>query len=199
MYQGIEQIFRKLQKYNAAICVDRDGTLVNDINYPYTKLDLIVKPTVIEGLKLLNENKVAVIVVTNQPIVSHGYSTVKNLKDMNTSLVEKISKDGAIIDAIYSCPHHPEGNVAKFSLKCDCRKPGISSLLKSKESFKIKRYIGMIGDMKADIEFGQAAQIPSVLLSKTSHVKRGAFGADYVSTTFIEAVNKLLNYESNNS
>jgi D-glycero-D-manno-heptose 1,7-bisphosphate phosphatase len=125
-------------------------------------------------------------VVTNQPVVARGEVTFGELENIHMKMETELGNEGAYLDAIYYCPHHPDkgfiGEVPKLKIDCDCRKPKPGMLLKAAEDFNID--LGqsfMVGDSKNDVKAGEAAGCRSFLL-----------GRDYVSVReFTECVLKL--------
>jgi D-glycero-D-manno-heptose 1,7-bisphosphate phosphatase len=68
------------------------------------------------SIKKLNDAGFLVIIITNQSGIARGYFDEKMLDNIHLKLKTMVKKDGAHIDGIYFCPHHPDDN-------CDCRKP----------------------------------------------------------------------------
>ncbi len=142
-----------------AVFLDRDGTICRDVHYMRSPEQFELLPGAAEGIKLLNELGVKVIVATNQSGVARGYFTEETLKKIHERMVEELSREGAKVDAIYYCPHHPDDN-------CECRKPKIGMLERAVRDFGLnlgKCFI--IGDKKLDVETGQNAGCTSVLIT----------------------------------
>jgi D-glycero-D-manno-heptose 1,7-bisphosphate phosphatase len=129
--------------------VDRDGTLCEEVGYLNNSAHLKILPKVAEGIRLLNSLNVAVVVVTNQPVVGHNLLTIPKLKEINLELAKMLEKKGAIIDAMYSCPHHPEAPNPKYKLNCRCRKPNTLLYKHAVADFGRKKVLGNY-DVTAD-------------------------------------------------
>ena len=162
MKKFVEQIYRNNKNYRGVVFLDRDGTINEDVNYLRSKYQIEILPTVVRGLRLLNKKHIAVVVVTNQPVVARGLITIEDLKKLNDTLIEKLKKEGAYIDAIYSCPHHPEPDhpeisfqAMKYRIKCDCRKPGLAMYKKVLSVYDSKKVLGVIGDQTRDVLAGK--------------------------------------------
>lgn len=145
------------------VFMDRDGTINVDANYVNSPQQLSLLPNSGRAIKLLNQRKFKVVVVSNQSGVARGYLTLKTLGAIHRKLRQLLKRDGAILDAIYYCPYHPDE-------KAPCRKPDSGMALQAKKDLKIslkKSY--MIGDSRADIEFGNniGAKTILVLTGKT--------------------------------
>ena len=92
-----------------AAFIDRDGTInieVHDLNR-VEQLQLI--PRAGEAIARLNQAGYPVIVITNQSAIARGLLTETGLRAIHRELKRQLSACNATIDAIYHCPHHPDG------------------------------------------------------------------------------------------
>ena len=101
-----------------------------------------------------------------------------------------LGHDGAYLDGIYFCPHHPhkgyEGEIPELKIECDCRKPKAGMLLKAAVDFNIDLSESwMIGDGENDILAGKAAGCRTALIGS------GSFGQDITADSLIEAVRRI--------
>lgn len=201
MQQFTEQIYRNKKDYQGIIFLDRDGTLNYEVNYLRGKMQIRLLPSVAEGIRLLNKNKIAVVVITNQPVVARGYVTIAKLKEINDTLVTIFKKENAYIDALYSCPHHPEKNhldipafAAKYRIACNCRKPNIAMYKKARTVFGSKKMFGVIGDQTKDVLAGKKLNIPTAIVMTGYKGKYGLFNVtpDFICNNFLTAVRLLL-------
>ena len=163
----IEQTYRNNKNYNGIVFLDRDGTINREVGYLKSIEQIEILPTVTEGIRLLNKRRIAVVIITNQPVVARGMITIAELKKINDALFEILRKNSVYLDAIYSCPHHPEKyhsdippHAMKFRIKCQCRKPGLSMYKKAMIDFGSPRILGVIGDQTRDIAAGKKPLIP---------------------------------------
>ena len=143
-----------------ALFLDRDGVLTEEIGYTKSIENLHIFPYVAECIRQIHEKGYYAIVITNQSGIARGLFTEETLKDMNTFLIEMTG-----VDAVYYCPHHPDGNVDQYTKICKCRKPEIGLLEQACNDFDIdmtRSY--MVGDRAGDIITGQKAGIKTVLL-----------------------------------
>ena len=143
-----------------ALFLDRDGVLTEETGYITAVENLHIFPYAAECIRQIHEKGYYAIVITNQSGVARGLFTEETLKDMNTYLKEMTG-----VDAIYYCPHHPDGDVDGYKKICNCRKPGIGLLEQACIDFDIdmnRSY--MVGDRAGDILTGQRAGIKAVLL-----------------------------------
>lgn len=176
---------------NRAVFLDRDGTINEEVNYLCDTNNLKILPGVAEAIRMLNKNKYKVIIVTNQSAVARGLLTIEKLNKIHEKLLNLLSSKGAVIDAIYYCPHHPSEN-------CECRKPKIGLILRASREHNIdldKSY--MIGDKLADIEAGKKAGCVTILV-KTGYGKEEInkinfeVQPDFIAEDLYEAVKIIL-------
>ena len=100
--------------HNIAVFLDRDGTVNREVHYCSRPEDFELLPSASEAIKLLNDNHIKVIMITNQSGIAKGYFTEEVLDDIHAKMRAILIRDGAHIDAIYYCPHHPTDD-------CNCR------------------------------------------------------------------------------
>ena len=144
---------------NKAVFLDRDGTIAYDVPYCSKPGDFKLLPTVPQAIKLLKENGFKVIVITNQSGIARGYFTEEILARIHQKMKDDLEKQGAGIDAIYYCPHHPDD-------QCDCRKPKIFLFQKAIQDHNIDiNSSSMVGDKQLDIDAGKSAGCKTVLIT----------------------------------
>lgn len=197
----IEQIYKDSKGYKGIVFLDRDGTIIREVGYLQNEDDIEILPKVIDGIRILNQNNIAVIVVTNQPVVARGLINIKDLKRINNEIVSKLEKEGVYISAIYSCPHHPEVShsdtprfAMKFRIVCECRKPGIAMYKKAISVFGSKKILGVIGDNTRDTAAGKKLSAPTVIVRTGDKGEDEIYDVspDFISDDFLDAVQILL-------
>lgn len=196
----IEQIYRNNKDYRGIVFLDRDGTINEEVNYLRDKIQIEIFPKVANGIHLLNQNNTAVVVISNQPVVARGLITIEGLKKLNDILFEKLKKEGVYIDAIYSCPHHPERDhpdipkrAMRYRIKCECRKPGLLMYKKALSIYGSKKILGVIGDQTRDILAGKRLKARTVIVKTGYKGKDGLYDVapDFVCDNFLDAVRRL--------
>lgn len=136
-----------------AIFLDRDGVINHDYGYVCNKKKFILKKNVIKGLKYLNKLNYYIFIVTNQAGIAKGYYTEKKFKNFQKNINEDFSDKGIYFHDILYCPHHINGKIKKFSIKCNCRKPGILMLENINKNFDINlKKSFFLGDKETDKE-----------------------------------------------
>lgn len=140
------------------VFLDRDGVLVDDA--------LDVMPGTAEALRVLHDAGFALVVVTNQTVVSRGLATEEDVDEVHRHLREQLPE----IDAFYVCPHHPNANVEHYREECDCRKPRPGLLLRAADELGLDLPRSwMIGDRISDVAAGAAAGCRTILLRTGAH------------------------------
>lgn len=176
-FHQVEEDFKKgvvraknLANKQKAIFLDRDGTINKYVGFLRKEEEFELLHGVAEAVKKINESGYLAIVVTNQPVIARGEVTFSELENIHNKMETLLGKDGAYLDGIYFCPHHPhsgyEGEVKELKIDCDCRKPKPGMLLKAAEDLNIdlsQSY--MVGDGENDIKAGKAAGCKTVLLN----------------------------------
>ncbi len=135
------------------------------------------------------------IVVTNQSGVARGYFTEADVKAVNKRLKEELSLKGAQIDAIFYCPHHAKGEVEKYRLDCECRKPKPGLILEAASRFGIDTSRSfMVGDRLEDVEAGERVGCKTILIKGAGSREQGAgrVKVDKVASSLKEAVDWIL-------
>ena len=153
-----------------AIFLDRDGTINKYVGFLRNINDFELLPGVEKAVKIINQSEYLCIVVTNQPVVARGEVSYQELDLIHNKMETLLGEEGAYVDAIYFCPHHPaggfDGEISDLKIDCECRKPKPGMLLMAAEKYNIdlsESY--MIGDSKSDILAGKAAGCKTVLIS----------------------------------
>ena len=170
-----------------AVFVDRDGTINRDVSYCSRPEDLELLSTVAEGIRLLNEHGFKVVVITNQSGIARGYFTEESLAGIHRKMLDDLAREGAFVDAVYYCPHHPDAG-------CECRKPNTGLFHKAATELQIdpaNSYV--IGDKLLDVAAAKKLNCKAVLVPSSEpeislvREKRGQVGADFISPDFYTA------------
>ncbi|MGM9879731.1 MAG: HAD-IIIA family hydrolase [Bacilli bacterium] len=162
---------RNLSNKQKAIFLDRDGTLNKYVGFLTNIDDLQLLEGTSKAIKKINESKYLAIVITNQPVVARGEVTFDELNEIHNKLETLLGKEGAYLDAIYYCPHHPhsgyEGEVKELKFDCECRKPKPGLILQAAKDFNIDLSNSfMIGDSESDVLCGNNAGCKSILIDE---------------------------------
>lgn len=173
---------KNLSHKQKAVFLDRDGTIniykgfLRDVN------DFELIPDVAGAIRKINESGYLCIVATNQPVIARGEVTYAQLAEIHQKLETELGYQGAYIDGLYYCPHHPhkgyEGEIPDLKIVCDCRKPKPGMLLKAAADFNIDLAQSfMVGDGENDVKAGLAAGCRSILINgEGTDARTGDFG-----------------------
>lgn len=161
---------KNLKNKQKAIFLDRDGTINKYVGFLRNINDFELIDGVAEAIRKINESGYLAVVVTNQPVIARGEVSFEELEEIHNKMETLLGKEGAYLDAIYYCPHHPhkgyEGERPELKIDCDCRKPKPGMLLKAAADFNIDLSRSwMVGDGENDIQAGINAGCKTALLS----------------------------------
>jgi D-glycero-D-manno-heptose 1,7-bisphosphate phosphatase len=156
-----------------------------------------------EAVRLINQSGWKAIVLTNQSGIARDYLTEATLTEIHELMTESLRSQGAWLDAIYYCAHHPDYGSPPYRLDCDCRKPrpGLAEMAARDFNLDLNRcYI--IGDRHRDIEAGHAVGARGIMLM--TGLGRGEYETDrqrwtrrpdHVAEDLLEAVKWILRNE----
>jgi D-glycero-D-manno-heptose 1,7-bisphosphate phosphatase len=149
----------------AAVFLDRDGTIIEDTGYVSSPEQVKFLPGAIEAIKMLSDAGYKIIIISNQSGVARGLITEDMLQTIDKLIHRTILNGGAHVDGSYYCPHHPEHGVYPYRQACECRKPHTGLIKKAvkEHNLDLARSL-MVGDHATDIETAERAGIKSVFV-----------------------------------
>jgi len=161
---------RNLKNPQKAIFLDRDGTINKYVGFLTNIDDFELIDGVADAIRSINRSEYLAVVVTNQPVVARGEVSIAELEEIHNKMQTLLGNEGAYVDAIYYCPHHPDrgfaGERPEFKTDCDCRKPKPGMLLQAAGDLHIDlAQSWMIGDSENDIKAGIAAGCRTALIA----------------------------------
>ena len=180
------------------VFLDRDGVINREVGHLTNVDDFELLENVSIAIGLLNAAGYLVICVTNQPVLARGEITEDDLSIIHMKMETELGKEGAYLDKIYYCPHHPDsgfpGEVSKLKIKCECRKPEPGMLLQAIDEFGIDPSVSwMIGDHMRDIDAGKSAGVKTVLVGSTSvKENESQLSADYQFDSLLSSCEWIL-------
>ena len=153
---------RSLRNKQKAIFMDRDGTINHYVGFLTDINDMELNPHAAEAIRKINASDYLAIIITNQPVIARGEVTFEQLRAIHNKLETLLGNEGAYIDALYFCPHHPdsgfEGEVRELKIDCDCRKPKPGMFFRARDAYNIDLSASyMIGDGDNDVLAGSNA------------------------------------------
>jgi D-glycero-D-manno-heptose 1,7-bisphosphate phosphatase len=176
----------KIEEPTKAAFLDRDGTLIEEVNFLSNVEDLRVFPFTFEAVKLLKDAGFLVIVVTNQSGIGRGIYDELAMNAIHDEI--QLQLEG-MIDGFYFCPHLPCD-------QCTCRKPNLGMLESAVRDFSVELSSSwMIGDKKIDVETGQKAGTKTALVMTgygRSHAGHLSTKPDVLAENLLDAVREAL-------
>lgn len=189
-------------KKQKTVFLDRDGVINKEVNQLTNIEDFELIDGAIQAIKSLNKSDYIVIVITNQPVIAKGFITTNQLDDIHKKMDTLLGNEGAFLDDLFYCPHHPEtgfdGEIQALKIKCECRKPNSGMLIEAANTYNIDlKESWFIGDRYTDISAGKNANTKTILL-KTGHAgnDKNRFinvEPDSIFNNLNEATNHILN------
>ena len=167
----------------AAVFLDRDGTLIEDVGYPRDPELVVPLRGAIAALRRLADAGLDLVVISNQSGIGRGMVTAEEAKSVHERFVADFAAAGIRFADVRYCPHAPQDG-------CRCRKPSPAMIFGSADALGISLPDShMVGDKVSDVEAGRRAGCRTVLLNSHSGI---ASEADLVTTDWSEAVDFIL-------
>lgn len=148
-----------------AVFLDRDGTINEQMGYINHLSRFHLLPGVAQAIRLLNDQAIPVFVVTNQSGLARGYFPEDLLIKVHEAMVERLRAEGASLDGVYVCPHHPEAKEERYRVDCPCRKPrqGLFQQAAADHNLDLTRSY-VVGDRWSDLKAAAACGAKGVLV-----------------------------------
>lgn len=192
---------RNLEHLQKCIFLDRDGTINKYVGFLRTADQVELEPRAAEAIRLINESEYLAVVITNQPVIARGECSFEELNHIHNRLYTLLGREGAYLDGLYFCPHHPdkgfEGEVPELKFDCDCRKPKIGMLKKAEADFNADLSTSwFIGDTTMDVQTGKNAGMHTIML-RSGDPKKEKFDVtpDVIAADLLDAVKMILSGE----
>jgi len=184
---------------NAAVFLDRDGTLLEECGY-LDRLDrLTLFPWTVDALRLLKRAGFATVVITNQSAVGRGMIEEDFVLAVHREMDRRLAGTGASIDRYYYCPHFAESTIERYRQQCGCRKPAPGMIEQACREMDLdpSRSV-MVGDRWLDVACGRAAGTRTVLVRSGPDRSEAPDGlrADAILNNLMEAVGWILRNSS---
>jgi len=162
-----------------AIFLDRDGTVIREVGHLHRCDRVEILARVPEAIRLLRARGFCVVVVTNQSAVARGLLTEEELGMIHEKLKARLAQQGAQLDGIYYCPHHPTEGKGTYQCNCDCRKPNTGMIVKAAAELGLdpsRSYV--VGDQASDMVLADRVGAKGVRIADPG-IERGRAGSQY--------------------
>lgn len=183
-----------------AVFLDRDGTVNEEVGYINHIDRFRVFPWAGLSIQKLNAAGIPSILITNQSGVARGYFPEALVQEIHGKLQTELGRHNARLDAIYYCPHHPDGKLEAYRRHCECRKPSPGMLCTAARDHDVDLAASfVISDRYQDLAMAFKAGARGVLVlsgyGKGEHLyfaDTWPRQPDYVATDLLEAVDWIL-------
>ncbi|NLG84367.1 MAG: HAD family hydrolase [Firmicutes bacterium] len=183
-----------------AVFLDRDGTISEEIGYIHDPAQYRLLPGAAAAITRLTKRKIPVSLVTNQSGPARGFYGEETVLAVLDEMHRQLAEEGAYLDAVYYCPHLPEGIVPAYAVDCECRKPRPGMLLRAAAEHNLDLVRSfMVGDKVSDVEVARRAGCRSILVltgyGRSLWADRSLWGElvpDLVAADLTEAVDWIL-------
>ncbi|MDQ6624045.1 MAG: HAD family hydrolase [Verrucomicrobiota bacterium] len=164
----------------AAIFLDRDGTIMEDVNYCAKASDVRVFPDASAALRYLKAAGYKLVVITNQSGIGRGYFSEADYHQVAREMERQLGE--GVIDATYFCPDRPDENSPR-------RKPAPAMIFEAQREHALDLARSFfIGDKAIDAECGRAAGMRTILVGNADG------NADWHARDLAEAVEIILRH-----
>ncbi len=149
------------------VLLDRDGVLNVEAGPLRRPEQLRLLPGAAAAVRRLNQASIFAAVVSNQAVVARGLCTTRELGVIHQRLADLLEEEGAHLDGVFVCPHHPETNHddgdPALRGPCRCRKPSVGLVESALAEVSVQpgRAV-VVGDATVDLQLAANAGLPSI-------------------------------------
>lgn len=167
---------------NAAVFLDRDGTVIIDRGYLADPEGVTLIPGVVDAMQRFHAAGFLLIFITNQSGIGRGLMTREQSDAVHRRTLDLLAAEGVPIAGSYICPHAPWDH-------CACRKPSTVLLRQAADEHAVDCTRSfMIGDKKSDIDPGRAAGCRTILYATVDTRDNAGAAPDYRAAAWPEIV-----------
>jgi D-glycero-D-manno-heptose 1,7-bisphosphate phosphatase len=185
---------------SGAVFLDRDGTLIEEVGYLDRPERVELFPYSIEAIRAFNRAGLKIVMVSNQSGVARGFFTEETVDRVHRHIADLLAAGGVHLDAYYYCPHHPDGKVAEYTRRCECRKPGPGLVERAVRELDVDpRRSFTVGDRWLDVALARTVGARGVLVRTgyglTEELKpQPGLTADQIVNNLVEAAGWILRH-----
>jgi D-glycero-D-manno-heptose 1,7-bisphosphate phosphatase len=164
-----------------AVFLDRDGTIMREVEYCSDPNAIEVFGGVVESLRRLKKAGFKLFVITNQSGIGRGYFSEQQYRAVEKELSFRLGAD--LLDATYYCPDKPDAGSKR-------RKPSPEMVFEAAREHKLDLELSFfVGDKPLDIECGKNAGVRTILV-QTGY--GGECSPDWIAQDLTEAAQIIL-------
>ncbi len=157
----------------AALFLDRDGVLLEEINYLHKVEDMRIIEGSAESIRLANELGIAVVIVTNQSGVGRGYYGWPEFGAVQTALLDVLDRKKAYVDMVLACAYHADAQEPYAVPDHPWRKPRPGMIHAAEKALSLNlSQSWIVGDSASDLEAARTAGLAGGLHVATGHGTR---------------------------
>lgn len=183
-----------------AVFLDRDGVIIEHVHLLHRIAEVALVRGAADAIRRLNARDIAAVVVTNQSAVARGLLSEAELRAIHEEISRRLEGEGARLDGIYYCPHHPDFGAPPYRRVCECRKPKPGLFLRAAADMGIDlERSAVVGDSATDIAAGRWAGCGTAVLVLTGEgrserelLKGADHQPDFISEDIGAAIDRIL-------
>ena len=185
-----------------AVFFDRDGTLNEEVDFLTVPDQLRLIPGAAKSVAAVNRRGLIACIISNQSGIARGLFSEADLIPIHAKLEHELAREGARIDRVYYCPHHPTAGIPPYNVVCDCRKPMPGMLRRAADELGIDlRHSYVIGDRIVDVQVAHAVGALGILVltgygetSREECLHESVF-PDFIAASVVNATEFILTKE----
>ncbi len=154
---------------NKALFLDRDGVVVEDVDYLSDASQVNLKDDAIRLIRRAREKKYFIFIVTNQSGLGRGMYSLQQYNQVTDKMLSLLAAQGLYVDRVYKSPFY-EKSLSSFGLvRKNLRKPRPGMLLTARDEWNLNMSdCLMVGDTATDLMAGAYAGLSSVYLLQST-------------------------------
>ena len=183
-------------RHGRLVFIDKDGTLVENVPYNVEPALIRLTPGAERAIPRLTAAGFRLVIVSNQPGVALGHFPESALRRVKARLEVLLAGLGAELAGFYYCPHHPDGVLPEYAIRCGCRKPAPGLIERAAREMAVSASgAWLVGDILDDVEAGSRAGCTTILLdngNETEWVLTPQRRPDYIVRDLEEAADFIV-------
>jgi D-glycero-D-manno-heptose 1,7-bisphosphate phosphatase len=161
------------QAPRAGLFLDRDGVIVEEIEYLGRAQDVRLLPGAASLIALANDSGVPIVVVTNQAGIGRGYFGWNGFYESLDQMRRLLRSEGGDIDAAYACPFHRDANAPYDVADHPARKPNAGMVVRAARDLHLDLARSwIVGDTVSDVLTAKSAGLAGAVHVLTGHGAR---------------------------